>query len=111
MKHNFLVEKFYGCQLHYQVVKIFADFVTDRKQHVTKNGLVSKLLSFDLGVIHGTASGPRFFFYYINDLFTDTETTRHSSFADDTTITTDGYLDTGEESYHSLGLVIGWCQI
>ena len=49
---------------------------------------MSKKLSFDLGVIQGTLSGPQFFNYYINDLFTDTETTRHSSFDDDTTIAT-----------------------
>ena len=89
MKHKLLVEKLYGCQLHYQVIKLFSDFLTDRKQYVTMNGLVSKMLSFDLGVIQGGVSGPRFF-KYINDLFTDTETTRQSSFADDTTIATAG---------------------
>ena len=75
------------------------------------NVLVSKMLSFDLGVIQGTVGGPRFFNSYINDLFTDTETIRHSSFADDMTIAIAGYLDTGDESYQSLCSVIEWCQI
>ena len=73
--------------------------------------LVSKMLLLDLGVIQGTVSGPLYFKYYINDLFTVTETTRHSSFAGDTTIVTAGYLDTGDESYRCLCLVIEWCQI
>ena len=75
------------------------------------NGLVSKMLSFDLGVTQGTVSGPRFFNYYINDLSTDTETTMHSSFADSTTIATAGYIDIANESYQSLCLVIEWCQV
>ena len=111
VKHNLLVEKLYGCQLHYQVVNVFADFLTDRRQYVILNGLVSKMLSSDLEVIQGTVSGPRLSNYYIKDLFTDTETTRHSSFADDTTIATAGYLDTGDESYQSLYSVIEFCQI
>ena len=111
VKHNLLVEKLYGSQLHYHVINLFADFLTDRKQYVTMNGLMSKMLSFDLGVIQGTVSRPRFFNYYINDLFTDTETTRHSSFANDTIIATARYLDTGDESYQSLCSVIDWCQI
>ena len=64
--------KLYGCQLHYQVINLFANFLTERKQHVTMNGLVSKMPPFDLEVIQGTVSGPRFFNYYINDLFTET---------------------------------------
>ena len=80
-----------------QVKNLFADFLTDRKQYVTMDGFVSKMLSFDLGVIQGTVSGPRFFNYYINGLLTDTETTRHSSFADYTPIATAGYLDYEDE--------------
>ena len=111
VKQKLLVEKLYGCQLHYQVINIFANFLTDRKQFVTMSGLVSKMLSFGLGVIRGTVSGPRFFNYYINEIFTDKETTRHSSFADDTIIATAGYLDTGDESYQSLCPVLVWCQV
>ena len=74
------------------------------------NGLMSKLLSCDVGVIQGTLSGRRFFIEYNNDLFTKTETTRHSSFADCTTLATAGYLDIGDESYQILCLVIEWCQ-
>ena len=72
VKHNLLVEKFYGSQIRYQVINLFADFLTDRKQYVTMNGPVTKMLSLDLGVIQGLVSGPRFFNYYINALFTDT---------------------------------------
>ena len=75
------------------------------------NGLVSKRLPFDLGVIQETVSGPRIFNYYIKDLFTDTETTRRSSFANNTTTATAGYLDSGDESYQSLCSVIELCQI
>ena len=82
-----------------------------RKQHVTMNGFVSKRLFFDLRVIQGTLSGPWFFIYYINGLFTDTQTTRHSSFADETTIATIWLLDTGDESYQSLCSVIEGCQM
>ena len=73
-------------------------------------GLVLKMHSFDLRVIQETVSGPRFFKYYNNDLFTDAETTRHSKFADDTTIATAGYVDTGDETYQSLCSVFEWCQ-
>ena len=103
--------KFYGCQLQYQFINVFADFLPDRKRYVTLNGIVSQMLSIDLGVIQGTVSAPWFFNYYINDLFTNTETTRQSSFAHDTTNDTAGYLDTGDESYQSLCSVIEWCQI
>ena len=68
------------------------------------------MLSFDPGVIQGTVSGPRFFNYYINDLFTDREPTRHFNFADDTTIAAAVYLDTGDEGYQSLCSVIECCQ-
>ena len=91
-------------------MNINADFLTDRKQYVTLNGLVSKMLSFDLGLIQGTVSGPRFLNYYINDLFTDTETTSQSRFVDDTIIATAGYLHTVDESYQSLCSVIDWRQ-
>ena len=54
VKHNLLVEKLSGCQLHYKVINLFAYLLNDRKQYVTMNGLVSKMLSFDLGPIQGT---------------------------------------------------------
>ena len=111
MTNNILVKKIYGCQLHYQVIKLFAGSLTDRKQYATKNGLVSKMLLFDIRVIGGTVNGPRFFNYYINDLFTDGETTRHCSFADDTTLAAGGYLDTGDESYPTLFSIVERCQI
>ena len=111
MKHNFLVENLYGYQIHYQVITFFADFLTDRKQYVRMNGLLSKILSFNLGVFQGTVSGQRTFTYYIKGLFTDTGTTRHSRFVDDMTIATAGYFDTGDENYQSLCSVIKSCQI
>ena len=111
VKHNLLVEKFYGCHLDYHVINLIADSFTDRNQYVTVNKFVSKMLSLDLGVIQGTVSGPRFFNYYIKDLLTDTESTRHSNFADDATIATAGYFDAGDESYQSLCPVIEWFQI
>ena len=55
-------------------------------------------------------NGPRFFKCYINDFFTITETTRHSSFADDTNLATARYLNNGDESYQSLCSVIEWCK-
>ena len=110
VKHSLSFEKLYGSHFHYQVKNLFAYFLTDRKPYVTMNGLVSKMLSFDLGVIRGSVSGQRFFNYYINDLFKGTETTRHSSSAHDTTIPFAGYLDTGDESYQSLCSFIEWCQ-
>ena len=45
VKHNLLFEKLHGSQFHYQVVNLFADFLTDRKQYVTMEGLVSKMFS------------------------------------------------------------------
>ena len=111
VKQNLFVEKLHDCQLQNQVIKFFADFLTDRKQYVTMNSLVSKLLSLDLGLIRGKVSGSRFFNYYINDLFTYTKTTRRSSFADDATVVTTEYLDTGDESYQSLCSVLEWCQL
>ena len=68
----------------------FENYLSNRKQYVTYNGIVSKTGKVNCGVPQGSILGPLLFLLYINDLSTVSEACMSILFADDTNISFTG---------------------
>ena len=84
--HNILLEKldFYG--IKGVTYKWFEDYLSERKQYVTYNGITSDMEVIKCGVPQGSILGPLLFLLYINDLAMVSNACFPILFADDTNI-------------------------
>ena len=82
--HSILLQKlsFYGIQG--VTLSWFENYLSNRKQYVTYNGIKSKTEKVNCGVPQGSILGPLLFLIYINDLSTVSEACMSILFADDT---------------------------
>ena len=84
--HSILLEKldFYG--IKGVTCKWFEDYLSERKQYVTYNGITSDMEVIKCGVPQGSILGPLLFLLYINDLAMVSNASFPILFADDTNI-------------------------
>ena len=87
--HNLLLRKLTIYGLSPQTLKLIASFLTNRRQAVYQDSLVSPLMPIKYGIPQGSVLGPILFSIYINDLplFISSSC---ELFADDTTMHTTG---------------------
>ena len=81
--HKRLLCKLKGYGIEGSLISWIEDFLSDRTQYVSINGVCSDEVSVTSGVPQGSVLGPTLFIYYINDLPTVSDTPTNI-FADDT---------------------------
>ena len=82
--HVILLQKLYFYGIHDITLSWFENYLSNRKQYVTYNGIVSNTEKITCGVPQGSILGPLLFLLYINDLSTVSEACMSILFADDT---------------------------
>ena len=82
--HVILLQKLYFYGIHDITLSWFENYLSNRKQYVKYNGIVSNTEKINCGVPQGSILGPLLFLLYINDLSTVSEACMSIMFADDT---------------------------
>ena len=83
--HEWIIFKFQQNGISDDLLNIFSDFLTNRKERVTLNGQSSSWTNVNAGVPQGSILGPLLFLIYINDL-PDGLSSNAKLFADDTSL-------------------------
>ena len=107
--HEGLIFKLKQNGISGQLLNLFDNYLSDRKQRVTLNGSVSELTSIESGVPQGSILGPLLFLVYINDLEKNI-ISNIKFFADDTmlfSIVKDPDL-TANDLNHDLDVISKW---
>ena len=86
--HSILIEKLKIYGFSSNVIKWFDSYLSDRKQAVSVNGCLSKLLAVESGVPQGSILGPLLYTLFVNELpeIIDNNSSM-PCYADDTTLT------------------------
>ena len=82
--HIILLQKMYFYGIQDTTLSWFENYLSNRKQYVTYNGIKSQTEKINCGVPQGSILGPLLFLIYINDLSTVSEACMSILFADDT---------------------------
>jgi hypothetical protein len=92
------------------IINWMIDFLKDRKQRVTVDGITTQFLKINRGVPRGTVLGPILFSIMVNDIKPVNPINELCKFADDITIEAPGYDedDTGAEKVENMKL---WSEI
>ena len=85
--HSILIKKLQYYGIHGTPLKLFSNYLNNRKQFVQINGHSSTLKTIDIGIGQGTSLGPLLFLIYINDLPNISKHFRTILYADDSTLT------------------------
>ena len=82
--HDGLIFKMKQNGISGKLLKLFQNYLSNRKQRVLLNGFSSDYSSIDSGVPQGSVLGPLLFLIYINDLEKNIKSNVNFFFADDT---------------------------
>ena len=84
--HNILLDKIKKMPYNPYIINWMIDLLSNRKQRVKVDGIVTEFLDINRGVPHGTVLGPMMFLPMTNDTRMTTPINQMSKFADDITI-------------------------
>ena len=79
INHTILLE-------YHNAVKWFENYLTNRTQYTTVNGIDSNFLDITCGVPQGSVLGPMLFLMFINDLKSSIKSSGYKLYADDTVV-------------------------
>ena len=86
VNHKILVEKLKYYGVKDKSLSLFEDYLSNRKQVVEVNGVISDEGIIQHGVPQGSILGPLLFLLYINDISKSSDILKFFLFADDTTV-------------------------
>jgi hypothetical protein len=100
INHEILLAKLSYYGIEGNEMQWFKSYLTDRRQQVICNGVVSNTSTVDIGVPQGSILGPFLFLLFVNDMGNFVHEGSYNCFADDTIIYTVG--DTVDEANKKL---------
>ena len=86
LNHEILLNKLNSYGIRGQTLSWFRDYLSNREQYVTFNGIDSSRLPIKCGVPQGSILGPLLFLLYVNDIVHASSLLSFVLFADDTNI-------------------------
>ena len=110
VNHNILCKKLRKLGLSTNVLNWVKNYLAQRKQCTSANGITSSYLDICCGVPQGSILGPLFFIVYINDIKSSLNSCKYLLYADDTVLymTGDLYRST-VELQNDLSNFKSWC--
>ena len=84
--HHILLRKLYHYGIRGLSLKLFENYLSNRKQYVVVDGVSSSYKEVTCGVPQGSVLGPLLFLIYINDIKQTSNMLNFSLFADDTSV-------------------------
>ena len=86
--HHILLQKLYHYGIRGLALKLFENYLSNRRQYVMVDGVRSDYSNVTCGVPQGSVLGPLLFLIYINDIKQTSDVLNFSLFADDTSVVT-----------------------
>ena len=113
INHNILLQKLPHFGISIKAIQWIRNYLSNRKQKCTVNGISSREFNIKCGVPQGSILGPLLFLLYINDIDYSLIHSKVLLYADDTVI----YANHKEEAYarlwvsEDLNILVNWCNI
>ena len=112
LDHDILINKLQYYGVHGSALRLFKNYLTERKQYVIYNETPSELGSITTGVPQGSILGPLLFIIYINDIAQSTSHFNFITYADDTTLCgAQTRHNDAKTTEHELNKVTEWLKI